>query len=103
MRQVPYRDIIEERLHPRAQRDPAARLAWLRESIEREEALTRAALKEVLCERHGRVSRDGRSATARAMAWCHLLAGRCQLRALRELAKATETKLRRTSAQLTLF
>jgi hypothetical protein len=85
MRQVPYRDLIEDRLPARARRDPAARLACLLEAIEREEASLRVALRAVLRERHGRLSEDERSATARAMAWSHLLASRCQLRGLREL------------------
>lgn len=55
MRQVPYRELIEERLPFRAQRDPVAQLAWLLEAIEREEASLRAALKRVLRERHGRL------------------------------------------------
>ncbi len=103
VRQLPYRDLIEERIPARAQRDPEARIAWLRESIEQEEASLRDALKLVLRERHGRLSPDEAGATARAMAWCHLLAGRCQLRALRELAKAAHAELRRTRSQLTLF
>lgn len=103
MRRVPYRDLIAERLPARAQRDPEARLTWLRESIEQEEASLRAALKQVLRERHGRLSQDERCAIGRAMAWCHLLAGRCQLQALRELAKAAHGELRRTRFQLTLF
>ncbi len=102
-RKVPYRDLIEERIPARAQRDPEARMAWLRESIEQEEASLRGALKQVLRERHGRLSPDEAGATARAMAWCHLLAGRCQLRALRELAKAAHAELQRTRSQLTLF
>ena len=103
MRPVPYRDLIVERLPLRAKRDPEARLAWLRESIEQEEASLRAALKQVLRERHGRISRDENSSTTRAMAWCHLLAGRCQLRALRELAKESQAELQRKRSQLTLF
>jgi hypothetical protein len=103
MRQVPYRSLIEERIPARAQRDAEARLAWLRESIAQEEASLRAALKQVLRERHERLPPDGCGATARAMAWCHLLAGRCQLRALRELAKAAGAELQRTRSQLTLF
>lgn len=103
MRQVSYRDLIEERLPARAQRNPEARLAWLDESIEQEEASLRGALKQVLRERHGRISPDEAGATASAMAWCHLLAGRCQLRALRELAKAAHADLQRTRSQLTLF
>ncbi len=102
VRQVPYRDLMEERIPARAQRDPEARLTWLRESIAQEEASVRAALKQVLRERHGRPPAE-RGSTARAMAWCHLLAGRCQLRALRELAKAAHAELQRTRSQLTLF
>ena len=49
------------------------------------------------------LSPDEAAATGRAMAWCHLLAGRCQLRALRELAKAAHAELQRTRSQLTLF
>jgi hypothetical protein len=37
------------------------------------------------------------------MAWCHLLAGRCQLRALRELAKEALADLARQQSQLSLF
>jgi len=103
MRQVPYRPLIEERIPARAQREPEARLAWLRESIAQEEASLRAALKQVLRERHGRLPPDECGATARAMVWCYLLAGRCQLRALRELAKAACAELQRTRSQLTLF
>jgi ferric-dicitrate binding protein FerR (iron transport regulator) len=103
VRQVPYRDLIAERLPSRAQRDPEARLAWLSESIEQEDASLRAALKQVLRERHGRLSSDEADATGRAMAWCHLLAGRCQLRALREFAKAAHAELQRTRSHLTLF
>lgn len=103
MRRVSHRELVEERLPARAQRDPEARLASLRESIEQEEASLRAALKQVLRERHGRLSQDGADSTIRAMAWCHLLAGRCQLRALREIAKATDTDLRRRRSQLSLF
>jgi len=102
-RPVPHRALIEERLPARARRDPEARLTWLRESIEQEEASLRGALKQVLRDRHERLSPGEAGATARAMAWCHLLAGRCQLRALRELAKATHTELQRTRSQLTLF
>lgn len=103
MRPIPYRDLVEERLPARVRRDPAVRLAWLRESIEREEVSLRAVLKRVLRERHGRLSQDERRATVRAMAWCHLFAARCQLRALRELAKASHAELRRTRSQLSLF
>lgn len=103
MRQVPYRELVEERLPARARRDSETRLAWLRESIEQEEASLRAALKLVLRERHETLSRAEARATVRAMAWCHLLASRCQLRALRELARAVHTELQRTRSQLTLF
>lgn len=103
MRQVPHRELIEERLPAGAQRDPEVRLAWLREAIEQEEAALRAALRRVLRERHGKLSRDERSATVHAMAWCHLLAGRCQLQALRELAKAACAELLRQRSQLSLF
>ena len=103
MRRVPYRELVEERLPARARRDPETRLAWLRESIEQEEASLRAALKLVLRERHVTLSRAEASTTVRAMAWCHLLASRCQLRALRELAKAVHAELHRTRSQLTLF
>jgi hypothetical protein len=103
MRPVPHRDLIEERLPARAQRDLAARLAWLREAIAQEEALLRAALKRVLRERHGRLAQDEGGSTLRAMAWCHLFAGRCQLRALHELAKESQAELQRTRAQLSLF
>jgi hypothetical protein len=81
MQQVPYRELIEERMPARAQRDPAARVDWLLDAIAREEAALRDALKHVLRERHER--RSDERATARAMAWNHLLASRCQLRALR--------------------
>ena len=103
VRQVPHRALIEERIPTRAQRDPEARLVWLRESIEQEEASLRGALKQVLRERHGRLSPDEGSSTASAMAWCHLLASRSQLRTLRELAKAAYAELQRTRSQLTLF
>jgi hypothetical protein len=103
LRQVPYRELVEDRLPARARRDPETRLTWLRESIEQEEASLRAALKLVLRERHERLSRDEASATVRAMAWCHLLAGRCQLRALRELKNAAHAEIQRHRSQLTLF
>jgi hypothetical protein len=103
MRQVPYRDLIEERLPARARRDPEGRLAWLLEAIEQEEASLRTALLAVLRERHGRLSEDERSVTACAMAWSHLLASRCQLRALRELAKASQAEVQRQRSQLALF
>jgi hypothetical protein len=103
MRPVPHRDLIEERLPARAQRDHSARLAWLRETIAQEEALLRAALKRVLRERYGRLAEDESGATVRAMAWCHLLAGRCQLRALHELAKESQAEIQRTRVQLSLF
>jgi len=70
-----------------AEANEAAVHAWLRESIEQEEALLRSALKQVLRERHGRLPSDEGGATLRAMAWSHLLARRCQLRALRELTR----------------
>ncbi len=103
MRQVPHRELIEERLPARAQRDPAARLAWLLEAIEQEETSLRVALKAVLLERHGRLSPDERGATVRAMAWCHLLASRCQLRALRDLAREARADVGQRRSQLTLF
>jgi len=103
MRQVPYRELIEERLPARAQRDPAARVAWLRESIAQEETALRAALKRVLRERHGRLAADERGATVRAMAWCHLFASRCQLRTLRELARQGHAEVLRQRSQLKLF
>lgn len=103
LRQVPYRELIEERLPALSRRDSEKRLTWLREAIEEQEASLRAALKLVLRERHGRLSRDEASATMRAMAWCHLAAGRCQLRALRELAKATEAQRQARCSQLNLF
>ncbi len=103
LRQVAHRELIEERLPARAQRDPEARLMWLRESIAQEEASLRTALKSVLRERHGRLSPDERSVTARAMTWRHLLAGRRELRALRELAKDALAEVVRTRSQLTLF
>ncbi len=93
---------IVERL-PLSRRDSEKRLTWLREAIEEQEASLRAALKLVLRERHGRLSRDEASATMRATAWCHLLAGRSQLRALRELAKEAHAEIQRTRPQLTLF
>ncbi len=102
-RQIPHRKLIEERLPRRAQRDAEARLAWLRETIEREEASQRGALHHVLRERHGRLSEDERGATACAMAWCHLVASRCQLRTLRELANELRAEVRRQRRQLTLF
>jgi len=103
LRQVPYRELVEERLPARAHRDSEARLAWLRESIAQQEAALRTALKSVLRERHGRLSPDERSVTARAMAWCHLLAGRCQLRALRELVREAHGQLAQQRTQLPLF
>ncbi|MCZ7537609.1 MAG: hypothetical protein M5T61_18005 [Acidimicrobiia bacterium] len=102
MRRVSHRELIEERLPVRAKQDPEARLAWLRESIDQEEASLRAALKQVLRERHGRLSSDPADATLPAK-WCHLLAGRCHLRALREAAKTTGAELRRRCSQLSLF
>jgi hypothetical protein len=101
--QVPYRELIEERMPARAQRDPAARLAWLLEAIEQEETSLRAALKAVLRERHGRLSPDEAGSTARAMAWCHLLASRCQVRALRDLAREARAEVGQRRSQLTLF
>lgn len=103
MRQVPYRELIEERLPPRAQRDPVARLAWLLEAIEQEEASLWAALKRVLRERHGRLAVDERGATGCAMAWSSLVASRCQLRAIRELVKESRSEVLRQQSQLTLF
>jgi len=103
LRQVPHRDPVEERLPARARRDPETRLIWLHDSIEQEENSLRTALKLVLRERHERLSRDEASATVRAMAWCHLLAGRCQLRALRELKNVAHAEVQRQRSQLTLF
>jgi hypothetical protein len=103
VRQVPHRELIEERLPARAQRDPAVRLAWLLEAIEREETSLRVTLKAVLRERHGRLSQDEPGSTARAMAWCHLLASRCQLRALRDLAREARAEAGQRRSQLTLF
>jgi len=103
MRKVLYRDLIEERLPARARRGSDARLASLLESIEQEEASLRAALKAVLRERHRPLAGDERGATAGAMAWCHLLASRCQLRALRELAKEVRAEVQRRPSQLALF
>lgn len=103
MRQVPYRELIEERLPARAQRDPAARLAWLLEAIEREEASLRAALKRVLRERHEQLTADERGATGCAMAWSSLVASRCRLRAVRELVRESRAEVLRQRSQLTLF
>jgi hypothetical protein len=103
IRRASYRELMEERLPARAQRDPAARVAWLRESIAQEETRLRAALKRVLRERHGRLAADERRATVRAMAWCHLFASRCQLRALRELARQGHAEVLRQRSQLMLF
>jgi len=103
LQQVPYCELIEERIPARAQRNLEVRLAWLGQSINEEEASLRAALKLVLHERHGRLSRHEAGATVRAMAWCHLLAGRCQLEALRELAKATHAERQIRCSQLNLF
>jgi hypothetical protein len=102
MRQVPHRDLIEERMPARARRDAAARVEWLLDAITREEASLRDALKLVLRERHGRLS-DEERATVRAMAWNHLLASRCQLRALRELAREAQSAALRERSQLSLF
>lgn len=66
------------------------------------EASLRAALKCVLRERHGRLSRD-EAATARAMAWCHLVASRRQLESLRELARESRVEAERIRSQLALF
>jgi hypothetical protein len=63
----------------------------------------RAALELVLRERHGRLSPDEAGATGRAMAWCHLLAGRCQLQALRVHAKEVCSETNGRRSQLTLF
>ena len=103
MRQVRYRELVEERLPARAQGDAAARVEWLLNAIAREEASLRAALKRVLRERHGWLSEEERAATVRAMAWNHLHAGRCQLRALRELARQARTEGCRHESQLPLF
>jgi len=103
MRQVSYRELIEERLPPRARRDPAARLAWLLEAIEREEASLRTALKRVLRERHRKLAVDERGATACAVAWSCLVASRCQLRAIRALVKESRSEVLRQQSQLTLF
>lgn len=103
LRPVPHRELIEELIPPRAQRVPEARLAWLVEAIEEEEASLRIALKHALRERHGRLSEEGRRATVSAMAWSHLVASRCRLRALRECVKETRSMLRRGRSQLTLF
>jgi hypothetical protein len=103
VRQVPYRELIEERLPARAQHNPTARLEWLLESISREEAALRAALKEVLRERHAHRSDEECGATLWAMAWCQLLASRAQLRALRELAKQARAEALRQRRQLALF
>jgi hypothetical protein len=103
MRQVPYGELIEERLPPRARRDRSARLVWLVEAIEREEASMRAALKHVLRERHRQLAADERGATACAMAWSSLVASRCQLRAIRELVKESRSEVLRQQSQLRLF
>ncbi len=103
MRQVRYRELIEERMPARAQRDPAARVECLLDATAREEASLRDALKRVLRERHARLSEEERGATVRAMAWNHLLASRCQLRALRELARQARGAGRHHESQLTLF
>lgn len=102
-RQVTYRELMEERLPARAQRDPAARIEWLLDASAREEASLRDALKRVLRERHGRLSEEERGATVRATAWNHLLASRCQLRALRELAREAQSAALRERSQLSLF
>lgn len=102
MRRLSHRELIEERLPARAQRDAEARLAWLVEAIEEEEASLRVALEHVLRERHGRLSADERRATACAMAWSHLVSSRCRLRALHECLKETRSS-RPERSQLTLF
>ena len=103
MRQVTYRELMEERLPARALRDSAGRVQWLLDAIAREEASLRDALKRVLRERHGRLSEEERGATVRAMAWNHLLASRCQLRALYELAREAQSAALRERSQLSLF
>jgi hypothetical protein len=103
MRQVPYHELIEERMPARAQRDAAARAEWLLDAIAREEASLRAALKRVLRDRHGRLTEEERGATSRAMAWSHLLASRSQLRALHELFKERRAAARPERLQLALF
>lgn len=102
MRQVTYRELMEERIPARALRDSAARVEWLLDAIAREEASLRGALKRVLRERHGRLFAE-EHATVRAMAWNHLLASRCQLRALRELASEAQSAALRERCQLSLF
>jgi hypothetical protein len=102
MRQVRYRDVIEERMPARAQRNPAARVEWLLDAIASEETSLRDALKRVLRERRGRLS-DEERATVRAMAWNHLLASRCRLRALHELAREAQSSALRERSQLRLL
>lgn len=103
LRRVPHREWIEGRLPVRARRNPAARLAWLLEAIEKESASQRAALRRVLRERHGRLAEEERGATLRAMAWGHLLTSRAELQALRELAKEVRVEVPREPPQLALF
>lgn len=103
LRRVSHRELIEERLPRRAHGDATARLAWLLEAIAREEAAQRCALLHVLRERHGKLDDRARGATVGAMAWCHLMASRCALAALRALAYEARGEVRRQQRQLALF
>lgn len=102
-RPVPYRELAAERLPRRARASTEARLQWIVDAIAREEDAQRAALKHVLRERHGRLGPPEHGSTASAMAWSHLVASRCMLAALRDLAKQARVDLLRERPQLALF
>jgi hypothetical protein len=103
IRQIPHRELVEERMPRRALRDMEARLAWIVQSIEHDETAQRAALSRVLRERHRRPPEEEGSSTRCAMAWSHLVAVRCELAALRDLAKEARAEISRQRPQLTLF
>lgn len=103
MRQIPHRELVEERMPRRARHDTEARLAWIAESIEHDETSQRAALLRVLRERHQRLPEESGDVTRCAMAWSHLVAIRCELAALRDLAKEARAEISRQRPQLTLF
>ena len=87
----------------RALRDMEARLAWIVQSIEHDETAQRAALSRVLRERHRRPPEEEGSGAHSAIAWSHLVAVRCELAALRDLAKEARAEMSRQRPQLTLF
>ena len=103
LHRVPHRDLARERVPVRLDADPEARLAWLRDAIERAEADQRESLLQVLRERHYRLGASPPSPTRLAMAWNQLAALRAELRALRELAHDADTAARVARRQLELF